>query len=339
MAAGRPLYDNSADAPLFVVPPEWDVLMRAIDRRNNVLVSAARGWGKTSLLRQAQFVLRRDGDEVAFVDASAVDSGLELLIRVRQALMGTPSASQRLQSQANIVGALFSGDSSPPPPGASYALMEELRAIEKLAATIILVDASHSGNAVYSTFGRLRDAIWQLPHRWIVVVDEDEEATALKPPADAFFDIVVRLQPWSIEGLIEILRRRFTGGELALTAMQDIAAASDGNARRALRAANESVVTGHPPAASLTERAQLLSRASELGRPHGMLMAELLDLGQASPSDTSLLERLGLSRGRVTALLREMLDQGLVETAQDTSKSTAGRPRTIYRPHLTKGSA
>ena len=77
MLAARPLYDNSADSPFFVRPPEWDILMRAIDRRNNVLLSAARGWGKTTLLRQAQQAYRNEGKRVAFVDGTAVDDASE----------------------------------------------------------------------------------------------------------------------------------------------------------------------------------------------------------------------------------------------------------------------
>jgi DNA-binding MarR family transcriptional regulator len=96
-------------------------------------------------------------------------------------------------------------------------------------------------------------------------------------------------------------------------------------------------VTGRTPSASLAERAELLRRAGEVGRPHGVLMAELLDLGQASPSDAALLRRLGLSRARVTALLRELLTHGLVESTPDADPATSGRPRTIYRPRLTAG--
>jgi predicted ArsR family transcriptional regulator len=65
-------------------------------------------------------------------------------------------------------------------------------------------------------------------------------------------------------------------------------------------------------------------------------MAELLDLGQASPSDDALQNRLGLTRGRITALLRELLDEGLVEAGRDRS-SGPGRPKTIYRPRITTG--
>jgi hypothetical protein len=334
MSDGRPLYDNSADARLFVVPEEWNVLMRAIDRRNNVLVTAPRGWGKTSLLRQVQQSLRDNGHSAAFVDGSALEDGFQLLIRVRRALAGTSSAPQRMKEQFGAIGSALAGDPSPPPPEASYALMNELQAIEGLPETTLLVDASHSAEAVYAIFGRLRDLIWQMPHRWIIVVDEDEAATALKPPADAFFDMVLRLKPWSIERMIMILDRRLEPGDLDRKFVQDIAAGADGNPRKALRAANEAIVTGRPPAASLTDRARVLNQAAALGRPHGMLMAELLDLGQASPSDAALLDRLGLSRGRVTALLRELLDHDLVVAAPDTSSGTTGRPRTIYRPRL-----
>jgi hypothetical protein len=334
MLTGRPLYDTSADARVFVVPEEWNTLMRAVERRNNVLVSAPRGWGKTTFLRQIQRTLRDGGEETAFVDATSVDSATEVVVRARNALTGTTSTPERWREQAELVGTVWRGDPSPPPAGVSYALMNDFQALGALPESTVLVDASNSAAAVYATFGRLRDVIWQLPQRWVVAVNDDEEAAALKPPADAFFDIVLRPSPWSIDRLMSMLNRRIEDGELGDQAVQDIAAGSDGNPRTALRAANEALVTGRPPAAALSDRAEILERAAQLGRPYGVLMAELLDLGQASPSDAALLDRLGLSRARVTALLRELLDHDLVVTSSDSSSAGAGRPRTLYRPKL-----
>jgi DNA-binding MarR family transcriptional regulator len=310
MIEGRPLYDNSADGRLFVAPSEWEALMRAVDRHLNVLVAAPRGWGKTSLLRQAQLTLRLDGGRVAFVDASAVEDGEELLRRARRALVTDPS----------------------PPRRDAGTTSGELGAMESVPQTTILVDASHSAGAVYSLFGRLRDAIWQLPHRWVVAVNVDEEATALKPPADAFFDVVLRVDRWSRSQLEELLKRRVQDDRLDDLEVEELVTGSNGNPRRALRAVSNALVTGRKPSASLSDQDQLLESAAELGRPHALLMAELLDLGQASPSDPVLLERLGLTRGRVTALLRDLLERRLVEAAPDTASNRAGRPRMLYRP-------
>jgi predicted ArsR family transcriptional regulator len=46
-----------------------------------------------------------------------------------------------------------------------------------------------------------------------------------------------------------------------------------------------------------------------------------------------LLQRLGLTRARVSTLLQQLLEQGLAVSAVERSDGP-GRPRTIYRPAL-----
>jgi predicted transcriptional regulator len=224
---------------------------------------------------------------------------------------------------------LAAGDPNPPPGGVPRAIYDDLAALGEAQPSIVLVDASGSAAAAYEIFGRMRDALWQFEHRWVVAVDEDERATVLKPPADAFFDTIVALDDFSIEGLIQLIEKR--DDTLSSRERMRIAAGAHGNPRAALRAINRALVHGLEPDEQWAERADALERASNLGRPHAMLMAELLDLGQASPSDEVLQHRLGLSRARITKLLRDLLDQGLVETGVERPDGP-GRPRTIYRP-------
>lgn len=322
---GRPLYDNDADARYFVVPPAWDALMRAIDRRLNVLITGKRGVGKTTLLRQAQLALRRDDEPVVFVDATAVDDAADFAARLRDALRGRPSPVAAGIASLRVAA----GDPSPPPGGTSRAVYDDLAALEEAQPSIVLVDASGSAAAAYEIFGRMRDTLWQFEHRWVVAVDEEERVTVLKPPADAFFDTIITLDDLSTERLIQFIEKR--DDTLSPRERMRIAAAASGNPRTALRALNRAIVHGLEPEEQWAERADALDRASHLGRPHAMLMAELLDLGQASPSDEALQNRLGLSRARITTLLRDLLDEGLVEAGVERPEGP-GRPRTIYRP-------
>lgn len=322
---GRPLYDNDADTRYFVVPPSWDVLMRAIDRGLNVLLTGKRGSGKTTLLRQAQLALRRNDVPVVFADATAARDAADLAARFRDALRGPPSPLR-----AGVAGfRVAAGALSPQVEGGSRALHDDLAALGEAAPSVALVDASGSAAAAYEIFGRQRDTLWQFEHRWVVAVDEEERATVLKPPADAFFDTVIDLDELSIEGLIQLVEKR--DDTLSPDERMRIAAEAHGNPRLALRAVNRALVHGLEPDRYSTERADALERATRLGRPHAMLMAELLDLGQASPSDEALQYRLGLSRARITQLLRDLLDQGLVETRVERTDGP-GRPRTIYHP-------
>ena len=286
--------------------------------------------GKTSLLRQLQLNLRERDEQVAFVDASTVSDVLELASWIRDGLVGQPAP---LLAGASIAAEVFRGDAAPLG-GASRALASLLREIGQAEPATILVDASSSADAVYGLFGRMRDVLWQQEHRWVLAIEDTDRATALKPPADAFFDTVISLDPWPMNELVDLLARRADPAQLwPRDLLISAATGADGGPRQALRALSDALVHDRDPAAALDQRGRLLDRASELGRPAAMLMAELLDRGQASPSDDDLQKTLGVTRSRLTQLLRELLDKNLV-TAEDERPDGPGRPRVIYRPAL-----
>lgn len=327
----RPLYDNAADEKLFVAPPEWDPAMRAISRQLNVIMVGDRGIGKTSFLRQLQQTLRRGGQHPVFVDAAAVQTPLDLALRLRDGILGRPGLSARGSEAWNLAVTELTGDPEPPTAGASRAFYEVLQSLDEAPPSVILVDCSSSPDAVYGVFGRMRDTLWQLRHTWVLAIDDDDRATALRPPADAFFDVVITLKPASTGDLVKILARRSptTPGSV----LARIAELAKGNPRAALRALIDAEIHQRDPGAQFKARAMLLESASVLGRPHGMLMAELLERGQASSSDEALQQTLGLTRGRLTTLLRELLEHRLVVAATERSDGP-GRPRTVYRPAL-----
>jgi energy-coupling factor transporter ATP-binding protein EcfA2 len=333
MLQARPLYDNPSDRKYYVPPPEWEAIRRAVDRGNNTLLHGPRGSGKTTLLRQLQLALRDRDEPVVFVDAAAITEPLELATRVRDALKGRPGQLQTVSSTAAM--APMFGDPAPPPGGASRDLYDALTSLgQDVQPTTVLLDASASPQALYGVFGRMRDTIWQLPHRWLIAIDDSDQGTALKPPADAFFDTVIAVAPRSAEDLLQIISKRTD--ELPGAVLSQIAADARGNPRTAIRTANDTIVHGHDPADELSAHTRLLAAATKLGRPQGVLMAELLDIGQASPSDRALLDRLGLTRARVNTLLQQLHGEGLVESAVERSEGP-GRPRTIYWPALRGG--
>ena len=275
--------------------------------------------------------LRNNGRTVAFVDATALTNVLELSDRVRTAVTA-PRSSFAMGAEA--VKDVFVAQSADRAhlAAASRTLSSNLRALADEERAVVLVDAAGSPEAVFELFGRMRDALWQLPHSWVVAIDDTDRATVLKPPADAFFDAIVTLHPWSTNQVAGLLARRLDD-QADRTAVTQAAASAEGIPRDALRALNDAIVHGRNPADVLAERARLLDRASALGRSYGMLMAELLDRGQASPSDDELQATLGLTRARLTHLLRDLQGHGLVKGHSERSAGP-GRPKTLYRPAL-----
>lgn len=328
---GRPLYDNKADAELFVTPPTWNAVVSGSDRDLNVLLIGPRGSGKTSLLHQIQYAMRKqEGEEAIFVDATAARDVVDLAARIRNALSGEPSTLS--ESAERAIDALTTSEASIA--GASRTLAALLRSIGQADPALILLDCSGAGEAVFDLFGRMRDVLWQQGHRWIVAIDENDRSAVMRPPADAFFDIVAQIEPWSTAALVELLTRRYppteeVDKELVLHA----AVNAGGSPREALRAMSHGLLNDGDPAAFLEERGMLLERASRLGRTAGMLMAELLDRGQASPSEPELQDSLGLTRARLTQLFHVLQEHGLV-VGEAARSSGPGRPRMTYRPNL-----
>lgn len=317
MLHSKPLFDNVADAAYFVPPGDWDGIQRALKRQLNTLVIGERGMGKTTLLRQLQRALREEGERVVYVDGSSLDGPMDLAERLHVALLEPDERDSRWLSPTGA-----------PSSQGSLTFLQALDELGNAEPAVVLVDASHSGSTIYTVFGRMRDTIWQLPHRWVVAIDETDRATVLRPPADAFFDKVVNLGAVSPKQLLELLARR--APDVQPATLELVSELADGNPRTALRALAEVEVDGRDPSVSLDANARLLERASTVGRPHELVMRELLDQGPASPSDLGLQEALGVSRGRLTSILRELLDRDLV-TAEPEKSDRVGRPRTIYR--------
>lgn len=324
--SGRPLLDTKLDHALFAGRQgELRKLLSSVERRLNVLVIGERGSGKTTLLRQLSYALRQKIPEnpPAFVEGHLAE-GAKLfvdLVRYRLGLNPAVLDPSPLQSTFGLMARKAPLNDSLE----LSNLVSSLREAVPSGRRIVLVDELPAKSVGQALFGRLRDELWQLPITWVVTVAADEGDELLAPPADAFFDVVMELEPLSRNAQREILQARAGGfGEQIADQLED------GNPRRLLSLARDSLQGGAQPAELVRSMGRRDIEVSKLGRAASMLMAELESLGPTSASDEKLLGRLGWTRSRAVQVFRQLEEKGLVTST--TVRGESGRPRKLYRP-------
>jgi AAA ATPase domain len=308
--SGRPLLDNQLDAALVV--GRDDVIARvaeAVATDLNVLLVGERGSGRTTLLRQVAHRLRQDAVPSRWIDASTALTTQELIDLITAGLL---DSSGRLDGKA----------------ADGWPLQRLMSAGPEAFPSVVLLDNAVPA-AAHGLFGTLRDEVWQLPVRWAISCTDRDRATFLRPPADAFFDVVATLPPLSEDEAQALVRARVPDGQLSAAALETIVEIGGGNPRALLTATRTLLNGAGASPGTLADSARQRTRQlSALSPAAAHLVADLEASGPASASDPALLARHGWTRSRATQLLRELLDAGLVEPT--TVRNGPGRPRTVY---------
>jgi energy-coupling factor transporter ATP-binding protein EcfA2 len=324
--SGRPLLDTKTDHELFADrSSELERLLTSVDRGLNVLVVGERGSGKTTLLRRVAYELRQHSPDnpPAFVEGRLSEDVRTFLDLVRYRLGLEPAIMD--PSKAQATSALMAQRAALDDTLELPRMVGSLREATSGGRRTVLVDELPVGSIGQTLFGRLRDELWQLPLTWVVAVSENEAGPLRTPPADAFFDFVIRLEPLSRDAQRAILEAR--AGPIGNRIASQV---DEGNPRRLLALAREALEGGAQPPDLVRALNRRDAEVSKLGRAASMLMAELESLGPTSASDERLLSRLGWTRTRAVQVLRQLEERGLVTSS--TAKGASGRPRKLYRP-------
>ena len=324
--SGRPLLDNPADQAEFVGrEAQLQRIERSLRTGLNCLVVGDPGSGKTSFTRALMFRVHQKADDLRFVYVRglAARNATDLLQAVltvmspdaaRPAGRGTDAAPIDLVDR--LLTAIGDGPAQP---------------------TVIVVD-DVLAEAGLDLFGALRDELWRVDARWLVTASTAQAPALLRPPADAFFETQVRLEPFSTAEIDQALRRRlveFDGarGEAAREAMLAAAVqAGPLTPRRMLEVARELAAAPTVGALGLTTVQGLREWTGALeamSRPARMLAQELESLGWVSASDERLLDRMGWTRPRVVQVIGELERGGLVQMREENTGR--GRPRKLFR--------
>lgn len=320
----RPLFDNPADARLFVDRDEARRLEENCRAGINTLVLGERGMGKTTLLRQVLLRLRTSGFPAVGVNGEPADNALDLVRLVAGELR------RHLPSDAHPLPY-----DPPPTPGFGEVgkLIAAVRALhpvedgEGRGKAAILVDSPPGAELAHLLFGRLRDELWQLPYTWVLSASSDLRGSLLTPPADTFFEDVIELQPLSRAQQEELVGRRFGADEMTSWRLPS---AGEDNPRRLLEIVRNTFRSGRDPDSYLVALVRREAEVNALGRAASMLYSELVNSGSASASDDALLGRLGWSRQRAAQVLNDLEREGLVTAEMRPGPS--GRPRKVFAP-------
>ena len=326
----RPLSGSDADRGLFVDrSAELGHLERSAQLGFNVLVLGERGMGSTSLVLQHQRQFQDAGRTGYYVNGGWAGDVTELCRDIRSAVAG-------LTGIATAVLA-FGQEVVPDPLRDLRALSEQMSELVGEQPVIILDEMRHP-ELVHELFGRYRDDLWQMPFRWVVCGRASRRSRYLEPPADAFFDSVLTLDPLDTAAARELLEARLSGADssdegakVRIVADQDlIIRQGEGNPRQVLAAARDLVLRSSEEALAAD---RLATSAAELGTTEMLAVRYLTRHGPTSASDQKLLEVLDITRARATQVLRRLEDAQLVYATSERGHSP-GRPRKLYATRL-----
>lgn len=323
----RPLTTSAADRKLFVNrEEELSRLQRAVGLRFNTLLLGERGSGRSSLLRQLKRRLA-NGRPAFYVDATRFDEGNDLLQEVVGVVSGNP-ALPVLEFPGHL--------------GDRFRLkaLRELRQNLPDGATVIL-DGMDDPSLAHELFGRRRDELWEAPLTWLVSGLISRESQYLAPPADGFFDAVVEVAALADADAAEVLRRRLADDDsenpdvLRLRSLipRLVEGTESRSPRELLAAARNALLAEEGPEEGLAVIAALQRKASDIGRPATMLVAEIEAAGPVSASDAELQQRLGWTRSRIAQVLKQLEEEDIV-LSRDERGPAGGRPRRVYRLNL-----
>ena len=326
----RPLTASEADKHLFANrSSELQRVRRALDLGLNAYVHGPPGSGRTSFLRQVE----RGRPEARYVRLQEFETLEDRLDQVERAVTGNNALERPRPSPFAEPFKAFSTTQVKIVADPLRYLRRAVGLIGDEPFHVVLVDDLDRKDC-HELFGRLRDALWELPIQWVVA----GSSLSLDPPADSFFDAVVELLPFDHEGLRELVRLRAASGTpeegrlLSSRAEPVIENVAPCTPRRALSVLRDLYLSDDLVGAT-SQLANLQAARASLKPTANKLLDALIHHGPTYAGDAELLAEVGVTRSRVVQLLAELEADGLV-TAQRAGRRKlfavhSGRPMSV----------
>jgi hypothetical protein len=328
----RPLSNTQLDRALFVDrEEELETAHRSLQSEYNLLIAGHRGVGKTSFLYRLLGDTESKRHLCVLCDMAHAgpdtESFLDVLLHSLANQIQKAKLSQKLrkvmedlytQVGISVLGTSISwrkSDRSESRLQAKFDAMQSLSlAVSELSKgghriTFFVDNLRSDPELIVELFGRYRDFLWQLDGNFVVTCDEPLLIRVWVPPLTSFFDVLLRLQPFSTAVTAQVLSSRLFDH---LDTVDAIQALSQGNPRLALMLARRLAV-------GQTSREQLARAAAR----HADTVAELTETerevyehirhwGAASASNEEFQQATGQQRARLTQILRALAERGLV---------------------------
>ena len=326
----RPLTASEADRHLFADrSSELQRVRRALDLGLNAYIHGPPGSGRTSFLRQVE----RGRPEARYVRLHGFETLEDRLDQIERAVTNSNVLERHRPPPWTEGIKLFSNTEVKIAPDPLLNLRRAVGPIGGEPFHVVLVDDLGHKDC-HELFGRLRDALWELPIQWVVA----GSASSLDSPADTFFDAVVELLPFDHDGLRELVRRRAASGTpeegrlLLSRAEPVIESVAPCTPRRALSVLRD-LYLSDDLAEATRDLANLQSARASLKPTANKLLDALIHHGPTYAGDAELLAEVGVTRSRVVQLLAELEADGLVIAQREGRRKLfavpAGRPMPV----------
>lgn len=303
--SGRPLI-SARDGSAYVARTRIDERLRsAIVDRANILVTGPRGVGKTSTATQA---LLAGGIDFSVVNASLASSPHDLLGQFLAATSAHRSPDEQIVRSARL-------------DAPATSLAARVAALRTDRPATIFVDNLEDPDLALGVFGRLRDELWATNIAFVVICEPEATGVLIRPPADAFFDVRIAIEPMNESEQRLLLQQRDAD------ALSDVLQG---------RPATPRAVLARARAASASESGEVERleggerQAAARGETHARTFDAIRQLSRPlAAGDHELMMTVGLSRPRLARVLADLEEEELLASYSDDS-GRPGRPARLF---------